>query len=135
MSKQKWAKRKGTIAERDLINFFWINNWSAHRIAGSGSSQYPSPDIIAGNGARKLAIEVKITSSNKKYFPINEIESLKEFCKIFGAESWIAIKFSKSENKNWFFFSLEDLNKSGKSYNIEFKDSKMKGLLFEELIK
>ena len=135
MSKQRWAKRKGTIAERDLIHLFWANEWSAHRIAGSGSSQYPSPDVIAGNGARKLAIESKITSSNKKYFPEEEIEGLKEFCSIFGAESWIAIQFSKSDNKNWFFFSLEDLNKSGKSYNIDFKDCEMKGLLFEELIK
>lgn len=132
MSKQRWAKRKGTQGERDLINLFWENNWSAHRIAGSGSSRYPSPDVIAGIATRKIAIEAKVCNDKKKYFTEEEIYGLKEFCRIFGAEAWIAIKFWGEE---WMFITLEDLNESGKSYNASIQDMKNKGLLFEELIK
>ncbi|MBW2998121.1 Holliday junction resolvase [Candidatus Woesearchaeota archaeon] len=136
MVNNRWAKRKGINAERDLINLFWSQTgWCAHRIAGSGSSRYPSPDLIVGNNIRKLAIEVKITSANKKYFTLDEIDGLKDFSRIFGAEPWVAIKFSKSDNKNWFFFTLEDLNETDNSFNISLKDAEMKGLLFEELIK
>lgn len=134
MHKNKWAKRKGTIGERELINLFWLTgNWSAHRIAGSGSSQYPSPDVIAGNRIRKLAIEAKVTSDIRKSFPLSEIEGLKEFASIFGAEPWIAIKFNKE--KQWYFLCLEDLKENPATYSTTLKDAKMKGLLFEELIR
>ncbi len=133
MSKNRWAKRKGTQAERELIDFFWEKEgWCAHRIAGSGSSKYPSPDLIVGNNLRKLALEVKTTFEKKKYFTGEEIYALKEFSNIFGAEAWIAIKIL---NKDWYFVNLEDLNQSGKSFNICLDDLKNKGLLFEELIK
>jgi len=132
MSKQRWAKRKGTQGERDLINKFWEAGWSAHRIAGSGSNKYPSPDVIAGIPGRKIAIEAKVCNATKKYFTEEEIYGLKEFCRIFGAEGWVSIKFSGEE---WYFMTLEDLNISGKSYNVSIQDMKNKGLLFEELIR
>lgn len=133
MAFQRWAKRKGTIGERDIIAKFWsVDGWCAHRIAGSGCSRYPSPDIIAGSSQRKLAIEAKVTSDKKKYFSDEEIAGLKEFALTFGAEPWIAVKFPGEE---WSFISLDDLNKSGASYNISVDEAKNKGLLFEELIK
>ena len=58
------TKSKGINAERQLIHMFWSVKWTACRIAGSGSSKYPSPDIIAANRARKLAIEAKITKEH-----------------------------------------------------------------------
>jgi len=50
-------KAKGSKGERELIKFFNESGWVAIRSAGSGSSQYPSPDILAGNAMRRLAIE------------------------------------------------------------------------------
>ena len=55
------SKRKGTNAERDLIKLFWSVGWAAVRVAGSGSMQFPSPDLLVGNKIRRLAIEVKTT--------------------------------------------------------------------------
>jgi len=134
MNKQRWAKRKGTAGEREIIDLFWEQkNWGAHRIAGSGSSKYPAPDIIAGNRIRKLAIEAKVTSNKLKYFTLDEIKALQTFSSLFGAEPWVGVKFISE--KKWFFFSLEDLNKKEKSYSISLEDGKRKGLLFEELIK
>jgi len=71
-------KSKGIGAERELIHSFWATNeWVAHRIAGSGSSKYPSPDIIASNNIRKLAIECKTCSEKTVYIKKKEIEELK----------------------------------------------------------
>ena len=62
------GKKKGINAERELIHMFWAEKWAAIRVAGSGSSKYPSPDILAGNNLRKLAIECKAISGIKNKF-------------------------------------------------------------------
>ena len=124
-------KSRGTDAERDLIRKFWSEGWPAMRAAGSGSMQYPSPDILTGKNGRRLAIECKLTSSKKKYFPISEINELNYFAKHFGAEVWLAIKFPKHQ---WVFFTPEDLESTGKSFAASLELAELKGLSFEELI-
>lgn len=126
------TKQKGTSAERELIRKFWDDGWAAFRAAGSGSTSYPCPDLIAGNILRKLGIEVKSNKGNYQYLKKKEIKELKEFCQTFGAESWIAVKF---ENQNWFFLTLEDLNETSAGYSISETTARNKGLLFEEVIK
>jgi len=125
------SKRKGTNAERELINMFWGRGWAAIRSAGSGSMQYPSPDLLVGKNGRRLAIECKLTVDSKKYLPLSEISHLNYFAKTFGAESWIAIKFSKEP---WYFFTPEDLEPTGKNLAADIDLAQTKGLLFEELI-
>lgn len=126
-------KAIGTKAERELIKMFWeTGSWIAIRAAGSGCSRYPSPDLLAGNVIRKLAIECKTTkSTNNIYIPINEIEQLEEFSKRFGAEPWLGIRFKEKE---WYFLSLDDTKQTAKNHCISTLLAKQKGLLFEELI-
>jgi Holliday junction resolvase len=124
-------KSKGINAERALIHKFWAEGWAAIRIAGSGSSKYPSPDVLAGNNIRKLAIECKTSKEKTRYLTFDEIQDLKKFAELFGAESWIAIKFDKTD---WFFLTLEDLKKTPGNYVITKEMVKIKGILFEELI-
>lgn len=124
-------KAKGTNAERELIKIFNEQGWAAIRSAGSGSSKYPSPDILAGNGMRKIAIECKTTKSNKKYFQEEEIKQLVFFSTCFGAEAWIGIKFVKNP---WYFLILEDLQKTGKCFAISLDLAQKKGLKIEELL-
>ena len=124
-------KAKGTKGERELVKFFNESGWSCIRVAGSGSSKYPSPDILAGNAIRRVAIECKVTKDNKKYFTNAEIEQLKEFSEKFGAESWTGIRFP---DQPWYFLMLEDLDNTGKNWSISLEKAKMKGLLKEELI-
>ncbi|MBW2984929.1 Holliday junction resolvase [Candidatus Woesearchaeota archaeon] len=126
-------KSKGINAERDLIHKFWsIDGWSAVRIAGSGSMKYPSADILATNKLRKLAIECKTSKEANKYLTKDEIEQLKEFAKIFGAEPWVGVKFNREE---WFFLNVEDLKHTGNNFLVSIDIARNKGLLFEELIK
>ena len=126
-------KSKGINAERELIHKFWaVNGWSAVRIAGSGSMKYPSPDILATNKLRRLAIECKTSIKKNKYLPKEDVEQLKEFADIFGAEPWLAVKF---KGYDWYFISTEDMTETSKSFVIDVDVAKSKGLLFEEMTK
>src|SRR3989338_6977523 len=109
------TKAKGTKGERELIKTFNENGWSAIRSAGSGSSPYPAPDILAGNAVRRLAIECKVTKENKKYLQNAEIDQLQEFSRKFGAEPWVGVKFP---DQPWYFLMLEDLNNTGKCWLV-----------------
>ena len=125
-------KSKGINAERDLIHKFWSIGWASVRIAGSGSMKYPSADILATNKLRKLAIECKTSKDPSKYLTKDEVEQLKAFAKIFGAEPWVGVKFDREE---WFFLNIEDLKCTGNNFLISVDIARNKGLLFEELIK
>ena len=124
-------KAKGSKGERELVKFFNENSFSCIRTAGSGSSKYPAPDILAGNAIRRLAIECKVTKDKKKYFPQAEIDQLKAFSSNFGAESWIGVKFP---NNDWYFLMLEDLENTGKCWLASLEKAKLRGLNKEELL-
>lgn len=124
------SKRKGSNAERELVKLFWEKRWAAIRSAGSGSMHYPSPDLLVSNAIRRLAIEVKSTKDNKKYFKNEEVKQLINFSKYFGAEPWIAVKFQK---QNWVFINPENLEVIGE--NFVFRNENIEiGLTFFELI-
>ena len=126
------VKSKGINAERDLIHKFWSENVPAIRVAGSGSSKYPSPDILAGTRTRKFAIEAKTTKEDKKYLTKEEVNDLKKFSDMFGAEPLVAVKFKATE---WLFLPLTEIIETKKCFLIEKTTTKKKGILFEELIK
>ena len=131
LNKYMSRKSKGINAERELVHLFWeTKEWSAIRVAGSGSSGFPCPDVLAGNRIRKLAIECKTVNAKSKYLTNENITQLNEFAAIFGAEPWIGVKFKS----DWFFLSMDDLKKTEKGYAISKDLAKNKGLLFEELV-
>ena len=125
------TKAKGTAGERELIHFLNDNGWSAIRSAGSGSMKYPSPDLLAGNAIRRLAIECKVTADKKKYFSPDEVEQLRFFSRNFGAEAWIAVHFP---SQPWYFIMLEDLENTGNSFALSLERAQSIGLTKEELI-
>lgn len=124
-------KAKGSNAERDLIHKFNENDWVAIRSAGSGSQNYPAPDILAGNNLRRIALECKATADLKKYLTKKEVDELVFFANKFGAEAWIGVKFDRMD---WMFINIEDMDKNDKSYSIDIPMAKRKGLSFEQLI-
>lgn len=126
------SKNKGTRAERELLHMFYdTEKWICLRAPGSGNIPIPSPDLLAGNGIRHLAIECKSVKKNSKYLSKQEITDLKTFANKFGAEPWIGIRF---DNIGWYFLTLQDLKKSGKMYAVTLELAKRKGLNFKELI-
>ncbi|MBI4139598.1 Holliday junction resolvase [Candidatus Woesearchaeota archaeon] len=133
-------KTKGSNAERELIKKFWdSNSWAALRVAGSGVSRFPCPDIIAGNGSRFVAIECKSVSGDYIRVERKQLEDLKIFAGLFGAEVWIGARFVKdltnnSHGEGWFFFSVEDLVESPGGFSISLVRASYKGLSFDELL-
>jgi len=124
-------KSKGSAAERELIHKFWAVGWAAVRAAGSGSSQFPSPDILVGTIGRKIALEIKVTKDKKKYFTGEEIDNLVYFSEKFGAEAMVAIKFDR---KGTYFVPISSLTKTPASYVISLEEAIEKGKNFEELL-
>ena len=124
-------KSKGISGEREIIHALWALDWAAHRIAGSGSSKYPSPDIIAGNGGRILAIECKVCNAQAQYFSKMEIEQLGEFAKKFGAEPYVAVKFSRI---GWFFLNPLHLKETPQSFVLSRESAMLFGKSAKELV-
>lgn len=126
-------KGKGTAAENELIHKFWeTNSWVCVRVAGSGSTKYPSPDLLASRGDKKIVMEVKVVNGVKKYFTGQEIRDLNYFADKFGAEAWVGVKFQENQ---WFFITSSELDISkNENYSISLIDMKRKGFLFEEMI-
>ena len=118
-------KAKGTAAERELLHLFWEYGWACSRIAGSGNTHHPSPDLLAGNGQKVLALECKTLKNNIKYFDEEEISQLLIFSQIFGAEPWIAIKFDR---KPWFLLKINDLEQTNKKKALSLKLAELKGI-------
>jgi holliday junction resolvase Hjr len=125
------GKIKGSNAERELVHAFWAAGWSAVRVAGSGSSKYPSPDILAGNALRRLAIECKASGEGRKYLTQKEVAELKQFATLFGAEPWIGMRFN---DMKWLFLALDDLQISKGSFSVSIELAKNKGLSMDELL-
>jgi Holliday junction resolvase len=121
-------KGKGINAEREIIHLMWRNGWACVRVAGSGASRYPTPDIVTGKNGRVLAIECKAGKGPYQYLEKDSVENLKKFSTIFGAEAWIGVRFN---NKEWNFFRPEDMEQTKSNYVITINSV---GKNFEELI-
>ena len=125
-------KDKGSRTERELLAMFWENNFAGFRVAGSGSTPLPSPDLLVGNGKRYLAIECKSSKVKSKYLEEEQIKELLEFSKKFGAEAWIGIRFN---NLGWYFVQPDKLERSKKGNLIASLEALEKeGLKFNDLI-
>jgi Holliday junction resolvase len=123
-------KSKGISAERELIHLLWKRGYAAVRVAGSGSSQYPSCDILAGKPGRTLVFECKSIRGRSRYIPKEEVEGFLQFAERFGAEPWMAFRFSGTA---WHFLLVEDLIDTPRSKGISIDVIQAKGVLLEEL--
>ncbi|HLF54100.1 MAG TPA: Holliday junction resolvase Hjc [Candidatus Nanoarchaeia archaeon] len=124
-------KQKGSNAERELIHLFWATQkWTALRVAGSGSMNYPSPDVLASNEGIHLAIECKATISKSQYLEKREVHELVEFAKKAGARPLIAVRFKRTP---WYFLNPTDLNPTEHHYAISQTEAERRGMTFEEI--
>jgi Holliday junction resolvase len=124
-------KGKGIAAERELFHMLWSRGFACARVAGSGANRYPSVDLIAGKGARKLVIECKSTKDETKYFLTEEIEQARTFADLFGGELWFAIKFSKMP---WYLVSVDQMEKTPQGFKVSRGSCNSRGLLVEDVV-
>src|SRR3989338_4130503 len=123
------GNQKGSAAERELVSMLWGSKFAAIRAAGSGAQKFYSPDVLASNGSKVLAIECKSTKHTNQYFEPQQIDKLEKFAEIFKAEPWLAVKFSTE----WKFFKIEDLEHTSKAH-VAAKGS-VKAKVFLDLFK
>ena len=124
-------KSKGIAAERELIHLLWQHQMAAVRVAGSGSSRYPSCDILASGEGRTFAFECKSLRNGTKYIPKPEMKAFVQFSRIFGAQPWIAMRFN---GQRWHFVTPEDCIETVQSYVVSLSLLQKRGLLLEELL-
>ncbi len=118
-------KAKGLRAERELLDIFWKGGLATLRVAGSGSSGHPSTDLIAARDGKVLVIEVKTSSKDYVYVRKEEVDSLEKLSSLMGAESWIAVKFSKERGK-FFLVRLGDARMTNAGAIVDLETAKNK---------
>jgi len=111
---------KGANFERKIVSDFWARGWASMRAAGSGTTSFPVPDLIAVKGGRLIIIECKTTRKDRLSLKENILQ-LKRFQDISKAEAYIAIKFLKKEPR---FYDLGKLLTQG-DYTIAETDPYM----------
>jgi len=124
--------KKGANAERELVQMFNGIGWAAIRVAGSGVSKFPSPDVVAGKGNKIVAIECKATKSNSKYIQDQQVKELLQFADVFGAEAYIAVRFN---NLGWRFYKPAELSRTITGNYVVNKTEDARALLFNEISK
>ena len=100
--------RKGVLEERTVVSIFENNGYKATRIPGSGGrTKRDLPDVIAGNGRRYYAVEVKSSKQNYIYIREEQIYELIRFARGFGATPIVVAKFPHKSYKVFDIIELE----------------------------
>ncbi len=112
----KKNKAKGSNAERELLFLLFDKGFAVSRVAGSGSSTLPTPDIIATKNRITVAIECKTKSGDYLNIKESQIQELQIWEKLSGFKSFIAWRLGKDA---WYFLEIKDLKKTIKAYSIK----------------
>jgi Holliday junction resolvase len=120
------SKSKGGVYERELLRLFFDNGFSGVRVAGSGASSMPSPDLVIGRAGEVLAFEVKSTVNDYVYISKAQLDNLLSFSHVFGAKPLVAVKFI---NRGWRFFEAPEID--SKNARFSFSDS---SIFFENFL-
>lgn len=99
-------KSRGCQYERKLVHLLYKMGFYCVRVAGSGSMKYPSPDLVASDGKRLIAFEVKSSQSDRVYLRQGDVDDLLEFSNGFKAEPWFAVHLL---HKGWFYKPAPEL--------------------------
>ena len=122
---------KGANAERELMHLFFKEGFSVVRIAGSGTSPLPAPDIIAIKNGRIIAVECKARKAKNLAISVSQIGELLDWAKKAGSEALIGWKIPR---KGWFFLKPSKLRNTGKFFTINQKNAMEKGKSLRDII-
>ena len=120
-------KKYASNYERELQKKLWENGFICIRVAGSGSSSYPAPDLIVIKNGKVSVIEVKSTRGSAIYLDYSQMDQLKKLEREVNGV-FIAVKFIE---KGWYFIELNRLNGTNK---IEYTHVSKIGYTFESFI-
>ena len=122
---------KGANAERELIHALFDKGLAVLRVAGSGTTSLPSPDVVAMRPGLGIAIECKAWSKAYLHISLAQMSELEIWSKRAGTDFYVAWKIPR---KGWFFLKPEQFNKTDKAYNISRKKALTHGLVLGVVI-
>lgn len=122
---------KGANAERELMRLFFNAGFSVVRIAGSGTSPLPAPDIIALRKGRIIAVECKARKAKNLAIAVQQMQELLQWSKRAGAQAFVGWRVP---HKDWLFLRPKQLHNTGKFFLISLKDAMQKGKSLKEVI-
>ncbi len=121
-------KQFGSNAERELLRKIWNVGWACIRVAGSGSTGFPAPDLVLMRDGRSILIEVKSTRNGSIYIREEQLYELNHLREISRAEVYIAAKFV---GNGWYFFKLDDIMSDRR---ITLERAQKEGMSFREFV-
>lgn len=121
---------KGANAERELIHTLSDLGFAVLRVAGSGVSPLPSPDVVALKDGRILAFECKAWKGSYLAIPLVTMNDEVNWAKTAGAEFFIAWKIPRD---GWLFVRAANFHNAGKNFMISLQDAKRNSISLEVL--
>lgn len=112
---------KGANAERELIKILFNKGFAVLRVAGSGVSPLPSPDVVALKKGRILAFECKAWQGDYLAIPVTTMKEEVNWARIAGAEFFVAWKIPRA---GWLFVKFENFHNAGKNFMITLQEAK-----------
>jgi len=113
---------KGANAERELIHTLFDKGFAVLRVAGSGVSPLPSPDVVALRSGRILAFECKAWKASSLAIPIKDMEDEMGWARTAGADFFVAWKIPR---EGWLFVRPQHFHKTLKNYMLSLEAAKM----------
>lgn len=121
---------KGANAERELMRLFFEKGFSVVRIAGSGTSPLPAPDIIAIKKGRIVAVECKARKAKNLAISSAQMSEFLDWAEKAGSEALVGWKVPR---KGWFFLKPGQLKSTGKFFTVSQRHAIENGVSFEEV--
>ncbi|MEK6958479.1 MAG: Holliday junction resolvase Hjc [archaeon] len=122
---------KGANAERELIHTLFDKGFAVLRVAGSGVSPLPSPDVVALKDKKILAFECKAWKGQYLAIPVQTMEDEINWAKVAGAEFYVGWKIPR---EGWLFVKAQAFRNAGKNYMLSLEDAKKNSSVLEVII-
>jgi holliday junction resolvase Hjr len=122
---------KGANAERELIRLLFDAGFAVARVAGSGSTTLPAPDIVALKGGKSFAIEAKAWKQPYLSIDVGQMDELTEWAERGASIPIIAWKIPR---KGWRFLTPRHFKSNKKYCVLSQKKALEEGLLFEQFV-
>lgn len=122
--------KKGSRAERELIDFFSKNGFSVIRAAGSGVNSL-SPDILVFKRGMQFAFEAKAWEKENLGIDRSQFLNLRKWEENTGINCLIAWRRNR---KPWLFLPLSVFQENQKSFGFPWKKAEMIGKKLQEFL-
>lgn len=123
------SNAKGDRGERELVNWLDADGWTVIRAPASGSATTRDlPDVLAADDGTFIATEVKLSGGDPIYLDSEEVQSLVNFARDFGADARVAVKFDLEpddfaygeDHPGFYLLSVDDLHETpGGNYRVK----------------